>query len=150
MMTREEMLTTYHRHTAADAYVLGFAHHGLLYAVELPELPDDVLKLDHASSHRGGAAKIRVRVGKARKLALLEAGAQVVGTVADLEADEHHNKGENFERVMTERAGQRWVKDSVPFWMAGDLSLDGRELQIKFDGAELTNEKTLARLLAVA
>ena len=146
MMNRDEMLRTYNAHSAADAYVLGFAFHGELFAIELPELPDAVLKLDHASSKRGGQAKIRVRVAKAEKLALIAMGAAVIGKVEDLEADPHHNRGENFERIVTELNGQRWTKDSVPFWVAGDLSLNGRELQIKLDGAELTNEKTLAGL----
>ena len=146
MMNRDEMLRTYNAHSAADAYILGFAHHGELYAIELPELPDAVLKLDHASSKRGGMAKIRVRIAKAEKLALIAMGAAVIGKVEDLEADPHHNRGENFERIVTELNGQTWAKDSVPFWMAGDLTLNGRELQIKLDGAELTNEKTLAGL----
>jgi len=146
MMNRDEMLRTYNAHSAADAYVLGFAFHGELFAIELPELPDAVLKLDHASSKRGGQAKIRVRVAKAEKLALIAMGAAVIGKVEDLEADPHYNRGENFERIVTELNGQRWTKDSVPFWVAGDLSLNGRELQIKLDGAELTNEKTLAGL----
>lgn len=146
MMNRDEMLRTYNAHSAADAYVLGFAFHGELFAIELPELPDAVLKLDHASSKRGGQAKIRVRVAKAEKLALIAMGAAVIGKVEDLEADPHHNRGENFERIVTELNGQRWTKDSVPFWVAGDLNLNGRELQIKLDGAELTNEKTLAGL----
>lgn len=146
MMNRDEMLRTYNAHSAADAYVLGFAFHGELFAIELPELPDAVLKLDHASSKRGGQAKIRVRVTKAEKLALIAMGAAVIGKVEDLEADPRHNRGENFERIVTELNGQRWTKDSVPFWVAGDLNLNGRELQIKLDGAELTNEKTLAGL----
>lgn len=146
MMNREEMLTTYARHSAADAYILGFTHRGILYAIELPELPDAVLKLGRASSKRGGMAKIRVRVAKAEKLALIAMGAAVIGTAEDLDADAKHNHGENFERIVTELNGQRWTKDSVPFWVAGDLNLNGRELQIKLDGAELTNERTLAKL----
>ena len=144
MMNREEMLNAYTAHSAADAYILGFTNRGKLYAIELPELPDEVLKLDHASSKRGGTAKIRVRVATAVKMALIAAGAKLIGTVDDLTADSKHNRGENFERIITELNGQRWVKDSVPFWVAGDITLDGRELQIKLDGAELTNERTLA------
>ena len=60
-----------------------------------------------------------------------------------------YNKGENFERVITELLiGETWVKDSVPFNVAGDIRWNGEEVQIKFDGAELTNEKTLARAMA--
>ena len=39
MMNRDEMLRTYNAHSAADAYVLGFAFRGELFAIELPELP---------------------------------------------------------------------------------------------------------------
>ena len=54
---------------------------------------------------------------------------------------------ENFERELTERwTSETWVKDSVPFWVAGDMRVDGVEVQVKLDGAELTNERTLARL----
>ena len=147
-MTREEMLNTYEAHSAADAYILGFVHHGELFAAELPELPDAVLKLDHASSKRGGQAKIRVRVAKADKLALIAKGlAKIIGKAEDLKADANHNKGENFERELTERwTAETWVKDSVPFNVAGDLVLNGENVQVKLDGAELTNEKILARL----
>lgn len=147
-MERNEMITLHHTHDAAEAYILGFVHHHVLYAIELNELPDTVLKLDRASSSRGGQAKIRVRVSKAEKLALIAAGAQTVGVEADLTADDHHNRGDNFERIIAQRAGLSWSKNSTPFWVAGDLRIDGREIQVKLDSAELTNERALQTLLA--
>ena len=74
--------------------------------------------------------------------------AEKLGAEDLLMLDTKHNKGENFERELTERwTAERWVKDSVPFTVAGDIRIDGVEIQIKLDGAELTNEKSLANLL---
>ena len=147
-MNRDEMIALHHAHDAAEAYILGFVHHHVLYAIELNELPETVLKLDRASSSRGGQAKIRVRVAKAEKLALIAAGAQAIGVEADLETDGGHNRGDNFERIIARRAGLSWSKNSTPFWVAGDLRIDGREIQVKLDSAELTTEKALRTMLA--
>ena len=56
-----------------------------------------------------------------------------------------YNKGENFERLVHEYYGQTWEKDTRPFTECGDIRVNGVEIQIKFDGATFTNEKTLAR-----
>jgi hypothetical protein len=51
-----------------------------------------------------------------------------------------------FEKVITETfTNEKWVKDSVPFFVAGDATINGEQVQIKLNGAELTNEKILAR-----
>ena len=103
-------------------------------------------KLDRASSKRGGFAKIRIKL-TAKDRAELSATAELLGAEDLLMKDSAHNKGENFERELTERwTSETWVKDSVPFWVAGDIRVDGIEVQVKLDGAELTNERTLGRL----
>ena len=56
--------------------------------------------------------------------------------------------GEVFEKMETEKAGQTWTKDNVPFTIDGDLTVDGIAYQIKYEGATFTNEKTLAKLTA--
>ena len=59
-----------------------------------------------------------------------------------------YNKGENFEKMVTEYFGQEWHKDTVPFWEAGDITLDGKEVQIKLDSATLMNTKHLEKWAA--
>ena len=61
-----------------------------------------------------------------------------------------YNKGENFEKAVTEYFNQVWHKDTVPFWEAGDITLDGKEVQIKLDSATLMNTNHITRLQAVA
>ena len=142
-----EMTIAYARKTAAHKYALGFVYEGRLYVVVLSfaEL-SRYFKLDRASSKRGGFAKIRIKL-TAKDRAELSAMAELLGAEDLLTADPKHNKGENFERELTERwTAETWVKDSVPFWVKGDITVNGEEVQVKLDGAELTNEKILARL----
>ena len=146
-MTMQEMITRYNERSAAHAYALGFVQDGNLYAAKLTfaEL-SHFFKLDRASSKRGGFAKIRIKL-TAKDRAELSATAELLGAEDLLMKDSAHNKGENFERELTERwTSETWVKDSVPFWVAGDIRVNGVEVQVKLDGAELTNERTLGRL----
>jgi hypothetical protein len=57
-----------------------------------------------------------------------------------------YNKGEIFEKLITEMNGQTWTKDNADFWKDGDLTVNGKSFQIKYEKATFTNEKTLARL----
>jgi hypothetical protein len=118
-----------------------------LYAVKLNfEELSRFFKLDRASSKRGGFAKIRIKLTSKDRAELSE-NAELIGAESLLTADPKHNKGENFERELTERwTAETWVKDSVPFWVKGDITVNGEEIQVKLDGAELTNEKILTRL----
>ena len=146
-MTMTEMKIAYCARSAAHKYALGFVHGGNLYAVKLSfaEL-SRYFKLDRASSKRGGFAKIRIKLTSADRAELSQT-AERIGTADLLTADTAHNKGENFERVLTELwTAETWVKDSVPFWVAGDITVNGEQVQVKLDGAELTNEKILARI----
>jgi hypothetical protein len=146
-MTKEEMEIRYEARSAAHVYALGYLFDGNLYAKKLSftELKR-YFKLDRASSKRGGFAKIRIKLTAADRAELSDT-AELIGTEDLLTKDAAHNKGENFERELTERwTSETWVKDSVPFWVAGDIRVDGVEVQVKLDGAELTNERTLGRI----
>lgn len=140
------MTETYNKNSAAHIYYFGFVLAGLLYVVAgmtFAEL-SAYFKADRASSAKGGFAKIRIRATSADLKALLPV-ATLIGS-ADLLNDGHWNKGEMFEKIITERyTAEQWVKDSVPFFKAGDAEINGEQVQIKLNGAELTNEKILRK-----
>ena len=148
-MTFETMITLYNLLSASHLYILGFAVENILYYAMMDfETLARYMKMDRASSKRGGFATLRVKLTREQKAELLRI-AKRCGTVADLTGMDKYNKGENFERVITELlTGEKWVKDSVPFNVAGDIVLNGENIQIKFDGAEITNEKLLTKLTA--
>jgi len=150
-MTLTEMINLYNALTAADGYIVGFVLNHLLYYVRFDgHLPTEILKFDRASSKRGGMAKVRVRLGSEIRKALVANGrAVLMGSETMLMTADKWNKGERFERIITETlTATEWVKDSIPFNVAGDIELNSQQIQIKFDDAELTNEKTLRRVAA--
>ena len=146
-MTMTEMMTDYRAKSAAHVYALGFLFNHNLYAVRLNfEELSRFFKLDRASSKRGGFAKIRIKL-TAKDRAELSATAELIGAEDLLYADPYYNRGDNFEKALMERwTSKTWVKNSDPFWVAGDIQVDGVEIQVKLDSAELTNERTLARI----
>lgn len=146
-MTMETMKTLYNLLSASHLYILGFAVQNVLYYAMMDfETLAKYMKMDRASTARGGFAKLRIKLTREQKAELLRM-AKTCGMVENLLDDPHHNKGENFERIITELlTPDKWVKDSVPFNVAGDITLNGENVQIKFDGAEITNERLLAKL----
>jgi len=147
-MTLTEMIALYATLTAAHKYILGFEYNGNLYYITLTfaELIE-TLKADRASSKKGGLAKVRVRTNKIQRHLYVASGrAVLIGSVDVLNTADKYNKGERFEKIITETlTGKEWQKDSIPFWQAGDIELNGEQIQIKYDDAELTNEKALHR-----
>lgn len=148
-MTAEMMKILYNALSASHLYILGFMVQNVLYYTMMDfEKFAGFMKMDRMSTAKGGWAKLRIKLTTAQKAELLKIATRC-GTVEDLTAMEKYNRGENFERIITELlTGERWVKDSVPFNVAGDIILNGENVQIKFDGAEITNERLLTKLTA--
>lgn len=108
-----------------------------------------LLKYDRAATSKGGMLKIRVKAdSKAR--AILKKTAFVIGKASELKQDSKYNKGENFERIITEKlCGEKWSKDSIPYYKAGDVIYNGKSYQVKLENAELTNAKTYENIKAL-
>ena len=144
------LINEYNRLAYTHEYILGFAYKGVVYAVKTnADVLPYILKLDKAS--RGAGYSIRFKPTVAQKIMLLGMGAEVVCSEEYFNAivkATKYNNGEIFEKMETEKVGQTWTKDSVPFTIDGDLTVDGVAYQIKYQGATFTNEKTLARLTA--
>ena len=66
----------------------------------------------------------------------------------ELTSESKYNKGEIFEKLMTELNGQEWEKDNVPFTEDGDLTVNGIAYQIKFEKASFINEKQMMKMMA--
>lgn len=140
------MTETYNKNSAAHVYYFGFILSNLLYVVagmNFEEL-SKYFKMDRASTAKGGFKKIRIKA-KSSELMELVPKAVKLGN-AEILNDEKWNKGEMFEKIITEQyTAETWVKDHVPFFVDGDATINGEKVQIKLNGAELTNEKILNR-----
>lgn len=148
-MTKQTMIKNYRKFSAANSYIIGFDFDNLIYAIKVTEIAPRYMKVEHESSKKGGCAKLQLRLNKQYKEQLIRKGAIVIGTVDMLDGE--YNKGVEFERIITEQYGQTWGgKDSVPFYVAGDLNINGEEIQVKFNGAQIVVERTLKKLLKKA
>jgi hypothetical protein len=144
-MNKNTMIKNYRRFSAADAYIIGFTYKHEVYMVEVEEIAPRYMRVEHESSKKGGCAKLQLRLTNQYMEQLIRKGAQVIGDENILVGE--YNKGVEFERVISEMNGVEYRgKDSVPFYEAGDLNVDGKEIQIKFNGAQIVVERTLKRL----
>lgn len=139
-----EMKEFYRATAFTHDYLFGWIDGENIKAIflEWDEFSRLLLKNDRAATSKGGMLKIRVKADTKTKV-IFNRRAFIIGKVNDLTSNSKYNKGENFERIITERlCGKQWEKDSTPYTIAGDIIYKGRAIQVKFDGAELTNAKT--------
>ena len=131
-----------------DQYIMGYRFADMVYMTICNAcIVDAVTCLDHAS--RGAGYALRFKPSKAQKAILMAENMTPICSIKffdDMVKESKYNKGEIFEKLVTEFFGQEWEKDSVPFTEAGDIEVDGVAYQIKYESATFTNEKTLARL----
>lgn len=141
------LIDRYNRASFTHNYIFGFTYKGLVYMTyATAEILPSILCLDRAS--RGCGYSIRFCPTNDQKLALL-LNAKVLCSVKYFEetcSESIYNRGEIFEKLVTESFGQEWEKDNVPFTQDGDVTVDGIAYQIKFQRATFASEKTLARI----
>lgn len=144
----ETLIRRYNELSFTHNYVYGFYFQNMVYMVHADAtLMPYILKLDKAS--RGAGYSLRFCPTNAIKVMLISKGAEILCSKAcfdEMVKESIYNKGEIFEKMVTESYGQEWHKDNVPFTEDGDLTVDGVAYQIKFEKATFINEKTLARM----
>lgn len=142
MTTKRTMIKHYRNNSAADSYIIGFTHEKNLYMVEVAEIMPRFLTVEQASRNQG--ENLRLRIKKNLKKQLMKKNPVCLGSAELLNA-EKYNKGEIFEKLVTEHFGQVWEKDTVPFWVQGDVEVNGKQIQIKLDSATLMNTKQIEK-----
>ena len=138
------MLTTYHTASGADEYWFGFVVDHRLYVVPRLALADlaPFFRMERAAMSKGGRWKVRIRARVDELRALIPA-AILLGSEDLLKRLK--NKGDSLEWILSEMFGDgKWKHhDSTEFSVAGDLVIRGKQVQVKFNGATLTDEKVL-------
>lgn len=141
------MINRYNELAYTHNYIWGFALDGVVYmATTGSDLMPYITCLDKAS--RGQGYSLRFKPNKEQKMLLMPHAEPLCSLkfFEELFANTKYNRGEIFEKLVTEKFGQVWVKDNIPFTKAGDIEVDGVAYQIKFQKATFTNEKALADL----
>ena len=145
---KRTLIQFYNKHAFTHNYILGFRMNGNIYyvIVDAKEL-DFITKLDKAS--RGAGYSLRFKPNKAQKNYLMSLSAEILCSEEffdELCEMSKYNKGEIFEKLVTEMNGQTWVKDNVPFTEDGDLTVNGIAYQLKFEKATFITEAQMMRM----
>lgn len=141
-MNKQTMIREYRKLDASDKYILGFIVDHKVYAVITDRLFPRYLSYEVASRNQGYNLRLRIRASHRHQL--MARGAWYICDESDIQRGKY-NRGEQFEKVVTEYFGQTWVKDNLSFANGSDLVVDGIGYQIKLDSATIVNEKTLIR-----
>lgn len=142
----------YNKTAYAHLYIMGFRMNGNIYFIVVEAaMLDHLTKLDKAS--RGAGYSLRFKPNKAQKNLMMSLEAKVLCSEKffdELVEMSKYNRGEIFEKLITEYFGQTWVKDNIPYTEAGDIEVDGIAYQIKFEKATFITEAQMMRMRAEA
>lgn len=149
-IAHEALINHYNNTSFTHNYIFGFTFKGNVYAVETTsEMLPYITMVDKAS--RGAGLALRFKPNTSIKLMLINKGAKVICSVEyfnEVVASDKYNRGEVFEKMITESKGQEWTKDNVPYTVDGDITVDGVAYQIKFEKATFINEAQMMRARA--
>lgn len=146
MYRLDRMRRDYERFTGAEGYAIGFHIGDDVYCAILDTIPRRYTKIQKECSSCGGGYGLYINVKNKKAKAELLKKATKVGTLRDLESDTY-NRGVMFEKLVYEMNGQVFRgKDNVPFTQGGDIVIDGKEIQVKYEHARICYDRTLKRL----
>ena len=149
-MIFKTLINGYEAIAYTNQYIFGYTdRHNVYVSFATSEVLPYVCTLDKDSSNRTGGYSLRFKPTKAQKEVLKMQKSFVLCSEEYFEsevANSKYNRGEIFEKMMTEYFGQEWIKDRVPFTEDGDITVDGVAYQIKFQKATFCNENSLANL----
>lgn len=146
---KEDLFITYKATTKANKTEIGFIIDKTLYSIKLKEINIEMTRLTTESK---GGLKLKLQISKAQKLEWLKSGkAKRISTESEflkLVSESKYNKGEVLEKILTEKRGIKWSKDSVRYDKAGDIDLKRDRIQVKFENASLTSAYTMLRVVS--
>ena len=148
-VTIKAMVEFYNAHAYTHHYMVAFNWNNMVMVAYISGSQlANITILDKAS--RGAGKALRFKPNKAQKTYMVnECETFELCSVEDMETlvdTTIYNKGEIVEKLITEKYGQAWEKDNIPFTEDGDLTVNGIAYQIKYEKATFINEKQMARM----
>jgi len=143
------LIARYNSKAYTHNYIYGFTYKNFIYYVEFVGLTFGI-KLDKASSKCGGGYTIRFNPTTKEKEEIVLSGLAKVLCSKEYfiteKENSKYNKGEIFEKMITEKFNQKWEKDNIPFFSGADLVTKEKAYSIKFEKATICTETTLNRI----
>jgi len=144
---RHKMVEFYKDTAFTHHYIFGYEYKKTVYMTIVDgDILNEVVKLDKAGHHEGVA--IKFKPNNAQKLMLMSINSEPICSKEYIEEQfkvSKYNRGEIFEKIITEKYGQTWVKDNIPYTVDGDITVDGVAYQIKYQNATFLTEKGMLK-----
>ena len=155
-MTITEAITAYENLAFTHNYVYGYTYKKMVYFSFMEGLNGETCKFDRASGSHG--IKVRFHPTNAHKVEFMKHETYALCTEEEweayVEAHKHgkqKNRGIAFERILSERFNVEWAPNNDRFNDAPDMVINGVGYQLKFQGAQIIELSTLAKMgVAVA
>lgn len=142
----DRMRRDYEKFTKAESYILCFEDNGVVYGGCIDTIPRRMFKVYREKVNGKYQESLFVNVLLKKVQKELMKNVIVLGTSEEL-IDEKYNKGVMAEMLVYRYFGQEFRgKDNVPFYVSGDINVDGIEIQIKYGRARVCTDGTLSRL----
>lgn len=147
-----QALSKYNALSKADYTVIYFVYKKALYRVALDSIPQYMVTIKYSTRKSGHKAKLQLSLNNDIKRYILKYNNSVeyIGQVSTtLNNKSKYNRGYQVQRLEGKRQGDRVYKqyDSVPFYEGGDITdTNGKQIQVKFENAQIVMLNTLARL----
>jgi 2-polyprenyl-3-methyl-5-hydroxy-6-metoxy-1,4-benzoquinol methylase len=147
-LMHETLINHYNKTSFTHNYIFGFEFKGNVYAVATTnEVLPFVTTVESAG--KGCGLALKYKPNTSIKMMLMNKGAKVICSTEyfnEIVAGCKYNRGEVFERLITEMNGQRWAKDNVPYTEDGDITVNDIAYQIKFEKATFINESQMIKM----
>lgn len=146
-MTHNELKKVYNDNKAHTAYVYGWKN-PVTDMIEACFTHEMVCRETVSSKGHGLSLRFRASAKWAKGQNTFE-----VGTVKEWNdlrmawLAKGGNGGHAFEQMVANYYGIEYSKDDAPFWVKGDLQINGEETQVKFNDGTFITEETAMRLV---
>lgn len=128
-------------------YIYGFIYKGFVYFYSAIGVNSKYIKLENLSN---GYHTIKYRPNNSDKKALIESG--ICGVLCTESAflseveNTIYNRGEIFEKMITEKLGGMWKKDNIRVDKGADIEISEKLFSVKFEKARVIDENVLINI----
>lgn len=147
-ITKNHAIREYRKYSGADAYMMVMIQNKEVYMMEQEEILPRYMVLKPASSKH--KEKLQVNLKAAHRKEMIKKGAIHLMSEAEFKAVQKEiglNRGWTAEKVVYDYFGVEWDgPDQLRFDKGGDLELNGKQYQIKFQNAQVVTVDTIHKV----
>lgn len=147
-ITKAHAIREYRKYSGADAYLMVMIQGHEVYMMEQKEiLPRYMILKPASSSHK---EKLQINLKAAHRKEMIKNGAIHLMSEAEFKAIQKEiglNRGWTAEKVVYDYFGIKWDgPDQLRFDKGGDMEVNGKQYQIKFQNAQVVSVDTIHKV----